>query len=83
MSRLTIEISSEEHQKIKALAALQGKSIKDYVMQKLFASQSSEDVAFQQLKSLLISRIEEAENGGNLRKTITDIAEEELKAFRK
>ena len=30
MSRLTIEITEQQHQSIKALAAMQGKSIKEY-----------------------------------------------------
>ena len=31
MTRLTIDISGEEKQQIKALAALRGKTLKDYV----------------------------------------------------
>ena len=36
MSRLSIEVTPEQHQKIKALAALHGKSIKDFILNKLF-----------------------------------------------
>jgi len=32
--RLSIEVSAEQHQRLKASAALQGKSIKDYVLEK-------------------------------------------------
>ncbi|MFQ5443753.1 MAG: DUF1778 domain-containing protein, partial [Nitrospinales bacterium] len=32
MSRLSIEITAEQHQRLKAVAALAGKSIKDYVL---------------------------------------------------
>jgi uncharacterized protein (DUF1778 family) len=32
MPRLSIDISSEAHQQLKAMAALKGQSIKDYVL---------------------------------------------------
>jgi hypothetical protein len=32
MARLSIDITPEEHQKLKAIAALRGQSIKDYVL---------------------------------------------------
>jgi hypothetical protein len=36
MSRLTIDISDKQHQALKAMAALQGKTIKQYALEKLF-----------------------------------------------
>jgi hypothetical protein len=33
MGRLSIEITKQQHQQIKAIAALQGMSIKDYILQ--------------------------------------------------
>ena len=36
MPRLSIEISETEHRKIKALAALSGKSVREYVVERLF-----------------------------------------------
>lgn len=50
MSRLTIEITEQQHQNIKALAALQGLSIKEYVMQKLLSAPNSEAQATQEAK---------------------------------
>ncbi len=35
MSRLTIEVTEQQHQSIKAMAALQGQSIKEYVLERL------------------------------------------------
>ena len=35
MTRLTIDVSGEEKQQIKALAALQGKTLKDYVLDRV------------------------------------------------
>ena len=34
MSRLTIDITDQQHQSIKAMAALQGKSIKEYAIER-------------------------------------------------
>ena len=47
MSRLTIEITDQEHQNIKALAAMQGKSIKEYAMQRLLPLTADEEKAMQ------------------------------------
>ncbi len=65
MSRLSIEVSPDQHQKIKALAALQGKSIKDYILSKLFnASNENEQAALSELEELLSSRILQASKSG-------------------
>ncbi|WP_247648063.1 hypothetical protein [Pannonibacter phragmitetus] len=36
MSRLTIDLTDKQHQSLKALAALQGKTIKQYALERLF-----------------------------------------------
>ena len=36
MSRLTIDISPEQHQSLKAMAALEGKTIRQYALERLF-----------------------------------------------
>jgi phosphotransferase system HPr-like phosphotransfer protein len=82
MSRLTIEITEQQHQRIKALAALQGKSIKEYAVQRLFADTPDEEKAIQELKALLASRIAEGHRGEVSEKSITEIGEEELQSGR-
>ena len=47
MSRLTIEITEQQHQSIKALAAMLGKSIKEYAMQRLLPLTPDEEKAMQ------------------------------------
>lgn len=81
MSRLTIEITGQEHQEIKAMAALQGKTLKDFVMEKIFPSQENSDEAeaWGELKSLLNSRIEAAESGAISKKTMQQTAKDKLK----
>jgi phosphotransferase system HPr-like phosphotransfer protein len=80
MSRITIEVTEQQHQRIKALAALQGKSIKEYALQRLFATTPDEELAMQELKTLLTSRIAEGLRGEVSEKSITEIAEEVLQA---
>ena len=63
MSRLTIEITEKQHQSIKALAAMQGKSIKEYAMQRLLPLNADEEKAMQELEEFLKPRIEAAERG--------------------
>lgn len=78
MSRLSIEISPKQHQHIKALAAMKGQSIKDFVIGKIFPSEVSEDQSWNELQQFLSARIEAAENGAISNKSITQITKEEL-----
>lgn len=77
MSRLVIDVSGEQHQKIKVLAALQGKSVKDYVLGKLFPEAGTdEDQAWEELYSILSDRIEAAENNPPSEKTFEQLTKD-------
>jgi hypothetical protein len=76
MGRLTIEITDQQHQSLKALAALQGRTIKQYVLERLFPIDS--DQAWQELKSLLGTRINEGLAGKVSAKAVGTIVDEEL-----
>lgn len=76
MSRLTIDITDQQHQSLKALAALQGKTIKQYALERLFPVDS--DQAWRELKSLLGARINEGLAGKVSTKTVVEILNEEL-----
>lgn len=78
MSRLTIDITDQQHQSLKALAALQGKTIKQYAIERLFSADVGEDTAWQELKTLLGKRIAEGLAGGVSTKSIDAIVDEEL-----
>ncbi len=79
MSRLTIDITEQQHQSIKAMAALQGKSIKEYAVERLFPEDSSEEQALSELKQLLEQRMSEARRGEVSAKSITEVAEEAIR----
>lgn len=80
MSRLVIDVTGEQHKQIKALAALQGKTIKNLILDKLFDKQSSdEDEAWSELKILLNDRIKSAEDGQVSDKSMLEIARAKAK----
>ncbi len=78
MSRLTIDITDQQHQSLKALAALQGKTIKQYVLERLFPGDTDADQAWQELKTLLGTRINDGLAGKVSTKSISKILDEEL-----
>ena len=77
MSRLTIDVTDQQHQALKAFAAREGKSIKQYALERLFPS--DEQQAMQELKALLQSRLASAELDEAAPLSATDIADEALR----
>lgn len=75
MSRLSIEITGQQHQQIKALAALKGVSIKDYILQASLPPTKreslleeeleidNEEAALAELMEILKPRIKAAKRG--------------------
>ncbi|WP_075342520.1 hypothetical protein [Tenacibaculum agarivorans] len=80
MSRLVIDVTGAQHKQIKALAALHGKTIKDFILEKLFEGKSNdEDAAWSELQTLLNNRIQSAEAGNLSEKSMLDIAKSKTK----
>jgi hypothetical protein len=75
MSRISIDVTREEHQKLKALAALKGRSIKDYVIERTLGGEGDrcEASALKELEALLDGRIRDAENGAISKRTVAEI----------
>lgn len=68
MSRLSIELTPEQHQQLKAIAALHGQTLKDYILERtlpdLPRNESwSEEETLRRLEEFLKPRIAEAERG--------------------
>lgn len=78
MSRLTIDISEQQHQSLKALAALQGKTIRQYAIERLFPADGDTDQPWAELKELLGERVGQGLAGGISGKSIGTILDEEL-----
>jgi hypothetical protein len=66
MSRLSIEITEQQHQQIKAMAAISGLSIKDYIIEKTLHEESyskEELAALEQLKEAILPSLKAVERG--------------------
>ena len=73
MSRISIDITKDEHKKLKAMAALCGKSIKDYVLERTLGADETDDEALMELEKLLDRRIQAAQAGAVSRRTASEI----------
>ncbi|RWX14159.1 antitoxin [Rhizobium hidalgonense] len=78
MSRLTIDITDQQHQSLKALAALQGKTIKQYALERLFPDDANGERAWEELKTLMNTRINDGLAGKLSTKTVGEILGEEI-----
>jgi len=76
--RLSIEVSSEQHQQLKAVAALSGKSIKAYVLERVLPGgiHSADDAeALRQLEVFMEPRIQAVQDAV-VDKTVEQVFEE-------
>lgn len=74
MSRLTIDMTEQQHQALKAMAALEGKTIKQYTLERLFSGRQPDCDGFDELRALLAQRVEQAQRGEVVQASITEIA---------
>ena len=75
MSRISIDVTDQEHQRLKAMAALQGKSIKDFVLARTIGEEAL-DADLAQLEALLDKRLRNARAGGVSPRSVGDILEQ-------
>lgn len=73
--RISLDVTPWQHKRIKALAALSGKSLKDYVLERTLL-ESDGDSALRELESLLAPRIESARSGRLLAESVESIFRE-------
>ncbi|MCA9291166.1 MAG: hypothetical protein KDA25_08555 [Phycisphaerales bacterium] len=72
MSRISIDVTPEQHQRLKALAALCGKSIKEFVLDRTLGEpDAGADLA--ELEALLDRRIADARTRGASTRTVGDV----------
>ncbi len=81
MSRLSIDVTPEQKQRLKAMAAMQGKSIKDFVLSSTLGT-PDEQAALDELGALLQKRLREAEAGGISKRTVEEIFEQAIRESR-
>lgn len=83
MSRLTIDITDHQHQSLKAMAALQGKTIKQYALERLFPAHSDSDKAWDELRDFLEERMSEGLAGNVSTMSAEAIIQHELNRKRR
>ncbi len=78
---ISIDVTPEEHQKIKVIASQKGKSVEDYVIESALGSARGDanDSTLKELESFLNERIRKSEAGGISRRTVNDIFEEAIR----
>jgi uncharacterized protein (DUF1778 family) len=78
MRRLSIEVTQQQHQRLKAVAALHGQSIKDYVLERALPQlpdmdSLSEEEALLKLEEIMKPRLEAAERGKTSTRSVQQI----------
>ena len=74
MSRISIDVTDAEHKKLKALAALQGQSIKEFVLSRTIGDETLAP-ALAELERLLDDRMGRAREEGFSKRSVEDIFE--------
>jgi len=74
MSRISIDVTPEQHQRLKALAALRGKSIREFVLDRTLGEPEA-GADFAELEALLDHRIAEAQTRRASTRTVGDVFE--------
>ncbi|MEO0851903.1 MAG: antitoxin [Cyanobacteria bacterium J06648_11] len=83
MSRISIDVTPEQHQRLKAIAALQGQTIKDFVLARTLGAlepDSEEETALAELERLLEQRIANARENGPGSRSVDEIFGEAYQA---
>lgn len=80
MKRITIEVTEQQQHRLKAMAALQGQTIKDFVLASTIGDED-EAAALEELEELLEKRLANARAGGVSSRTVADIAEQVKQEF--
>lgn len=73
MSRLTIDITDQQHRDLKAFAALQGKTIKQFVLERLLPADDKADEDWEKFKDFINQRIESGLAGNVSDRTFDEI----------
>ena len=76
MSRLTIDLTDEQHKHLKAVAALEGKTMRQFAVERLFPADSGGDAAWEEFKLFIGKRADDALAGEVSSRTIDDIFDE-------
>ena len=83
MSRLTIDMTDQQHQALKAMAALEGKTIKQFTLERLFANAAEGSSELEPIRAFLAERLAQAERGELAEGQISEIADKALRSAKR
>lgn len=72
MSRISIDVTEDEHKRLKALAALKGVSLKDYLLESALPHGADEET-LAELEAFLDERLRRANAGEISKRTVGEI----------
>lgn len=72
MSRISIDVTPQQHRQLKAIAALAGKSLKEYLLAHTLPHREKE-ASLQELESFLEPRLHSAHAGDVSKRSVSDI----------
>lgn len=75
MSRLTIDLTDEQHKHLKAVAALEGKTMRQFATERLFPVKDELDEDWERFKAFMDVRIDQAIEGNISDRTFDQIVE--------
>ena len=78
MNRISIEVTPHQHRRLKAVAALSGKSIEDYMLEKTLPIEDDEKLAIQELLEHLKPSIEQARRKELIDDSLNNIFQEAI-----
>jgi hypothetical protein len=79
MIRLSIEMTAKQRQTLEAAAALHGKSVEQYALDRLFPESGDEERAWDELRTLIARRTAEGLAGSVSNKDVAAILDEEIR----
>jgi hypothetical protein len=84
-SRISIDVTRAEHQKLRAMAALNGKFVKEYVIERTLGTNGDGVVksALEELESLLDDRLQQARAGLISPRTVGEIFKDAYRAAKR
>lgn len=77
--RLSIELTSEQHQLLKVSATLEGKSLKAYVLERVLGNASEQEESLAALEALLKARLQSARAGSRSSRNVDALVNQVLK----
>lgn len=73
MARISLDIEDEVHNRLKALAALKGVSLKEFLLSRVLGETEDETRSLAELRAFLEKRIESAAASDMSRRTVKEI----------